>query len=95
MVIGPSKTAIVECGPLRRYVNFTSEGHDHNNLIAAIAQSFGSLTKLEASHIAILQKKSKQYKDYIDILSTVAAIDDNSVVKVIPYEGVSKLFLKL
>ncbi len=89
MFIGHSKTAIVECGPLRRYVNFTSEGNDHKNLIAAIVQSFGSLTKLQASHIAILQKKSMQYNDYIDILSTVAEIDDNSVVKVIPYEGVS------
>ncbi len=81
--------AVVECGPLRRMVNYSIEGDNIENLKDAIVQSFGSLTGLESRHIALLQVKADQYGDYIDVLSGYPAILHNSFIKVITYDRVS------
>ena len=83
-----TKTAVVECGPLRRPLTYSTVDNELNNLRAAIVQAFGRLTGLQSSHIAVLQVKSKDCDEYIDQLAS-SPIENNSRIKVILYEGVS------
>ena len=80
------KTVVVECGPLCQSLTYSTVGNESSNLQAAIVQAFGGLTGLRSSHIAVLQVKKND--EYIDQLAS-SPIENNSRVKVIPYEGVS------
>ena len=79
----------MECGPLRRPITYSGGGNDLNSLQTAIIQSFEGLTGIRSSHIALLQIKSDTHADYIDALSSSMVVDDNSLVRVITYDGVS------
>jgi len=83
-----SNTVIVECGELRRPITYTSGGDESVNLKNAIVQSFGGLTQLQLSQIAMLQVKSSTSDKYMDLLSPTP-IPSNSSVKVVTLNGVS------
>ena len=85
------KAAVVECGPLRRIITYPAVGNELNSLKSAIVQSFKSLTGLQITNIAVLQVKSKEYGYYVDTFSTFSVLVNNSMVRVVPYEGVSSL----
>jgi len=84
----------VECGPLRRLVKYSAIGNVVNNLKSAIVQSFGTLTGLQITNIAVLQLRSMEYGYYIDDLSEFSVLANNSMVRVVPYEGVSSLIAR-
>ncbi len=84
-----NKTVLVECGVFSRLVNFADGGNDVVLLLEAITRNFRGLRK---THIALLKIKSEKYSGhFVDIVGTNMTIQDNSIIKVVPFSKVIQL----